>query len=126
VNQKLSAISEYLEKQGLDAVYSEGDVDYEIDLFLFLSCRLVEPKSGRYILHPYYIGIECDGHDYHERTKAQAAKDRSKDRRLKFKGLDVLRFTGSEITRSPERCVDEVDDLITAEFRRMKQVLDRV
>jgi very-short-patch-repair endonuclease len=54
------------------------------------------------------IVVECDGHDYHERTKEQAAKDKSRDRYLVAKGYPVLRFTGSEIYRSPEQCAAEV------------------
>jgi very-short-patch-repair endonuclease len=43
------------------------------------------------------IAIECDGHDFHERTKQQAARDRKRDRTLQALGYVVLRFTGSEI-----------------------------
>ena len=47
--------------------------------------------------------VECDGHDFHERTKEQAARDRSRDRTLQgmFK---VFRFTGSEIWADPMAC----------------------
>jgi hypothetical protein len=41
--------------------------------------------------------VELDGHDYHERTKEQARRDRSRDRRMTANGLTFLRFTGSEI-----------------------------
>lgn len=52
--------------------------------------------------------IECDGHDFHERTKEQAARDRSRDRALSNQGYDVFRFTGSEIWRDPWGCADQV------------------
>lgn len=45
------------------------------------------------------LAIECDGHDYHERTKEQAAHDRSRDRVLLGLGIKTIRFTGSEIYR---------------------------
>jgi hypothetical protein len=48
--------------------------------------------------------IECDGHDYHERTKEQAAHDRARDREMQRLGYLVLRFTGSEIWRDPIGC----------------------
>ncbi len=41
--------------------------------------------------------VECDGHDYHERTKKQAARDKSRDRAMQALGLRVFRYTGSEI-----------------------------
>jgi len=51
--------------------------------------------------------VECDGHDFHERTKEQAARDRSRDRALQAGGFHVLRFTGSEIHREPLKCALE-------------------
>jgi very-short-patch-repair endonuclease len=51
-----------------------------------------------------WVFIECDGHNFHERTKEQAANDRQKDRLIQASGIPVLRFTGSEIYRSPSEC----------------------
>lgn len=53
------------------------------------------------------VVIECDGHDFHERTKEQAAHDRGRDRWMQANGWSVLRFTGSEIHRDPHRCAEE-------------------
>ena len=52
--------------------------------------------------------VECDGHDFHERTKEQAAKDRSRDRALQQAGYTVFRFTGSEIYRAPMKCARQI------------------
>jgi len=52
--------------------------------------------------------VECDGHDFHERTKEQAARDRSRDRRASLSGATVLRFTGSEIWNDPLGCAEQV------------------
>jgi len=41
--------------------------------------------------------IECDGHDFHEKTKEQAQKEKQRDRDLITSGYVVMRFTGSEI-----------------------------
>lgn len=54
------------------------------------------------------IAIECDGHDFHERTKEQAKSDRSRDRAIQARGLKILRFTGSEIHNDPFGCAAEV------------------
>jgi len=54
--------------------------------------------------------IECDGHDFHERTKIQAEKDRSRDRELLSIGMPVMRFTGSEIWRDATKCALAVDE----------------
>jgi hypothetical protein len=103
-------------------VYERGDVDFEIDLFLYLDCYLIN-VVGRNVRCPFFVGIECDGHDYHERTKEQAAKDRSKDRILKVRRLDIVRFTGSEITRNPGRCVAEIEELVEAHLQRVQRLL---
>lgn len=62
----------------------------------------------KFITVDQQIVIECDGHDYHERTKEQAAKDRSRDRALTAMGYRVIRFTGSEIWADPWRCARDV------------------
>ena len=54
---------------------------------------------------PFSVVIECDGHDFHERTKEQAEKDKRRDRVLQFYGYRVHRYTGSEIWRSSGECV---------------------
>ena len=48
-----------------------------------------------------FVVVECDGHDFHERTKKQAQHDKRRDRFLQAEGFPVLRLTGSEIWRSP-------------------------
>jgi very-short-patch-repair endonuclease len=54
------------------------------------------------------VAIELDGHDWHERNKQQAERDKSRDRRLQELGWKVLRFTGSEVWRDATDCVNEV------------------
>src|SRR5688572_19962442 len=68
-----------------------------------LDFGLVNKKTGQIIL-----AIECDGHDYHERTKEQARRDRSRDRKLLAAGINTVRFTGSEIYRDAGKCAREV------------------
>lgn len=58
------------------------------------------------------VFIECDGHDFHERTKEQAIRDRSKDRKIQEAGMAVLRFTGAEIYRDPGHCAYQVINFI--------------
>lgn len=61
---------------------------------------------------PTKIAIECDGHDFHERTKEQAARDRQRDRWFQTKGIVILRFTGSEIWRDPMACAEQVVEIV--------------
>lgn len=55
------------------------------------------------------IVVECDGHNFHERTKEQAARDRRRDRDLAGMGYLVLRYTGSEIWKSAYECASDID-----------------
>lgn len=61
------------------------------------------------------VAIECDGHDYHERTKEQARHDRRRDRALLIGGLACLRFTGSELFGNAMGCAAEVFDFLEAQ-----------
>lgn len=57
--------------------------------------------------------VECDGHEFHEKTKEQAQRDKERDRFLQSKGYAVLHFTGSEIYRNPFKCAHEVYKYLT-------------
>jgi very-short-patch-repair endonuclease len=52
--------------------------------------------------------IEVDGHEFHEKTKEQARKDRARERMFVKHGYTVLRFTGQEVYEDPFRCAEEV------------------
>jgi very-short-patch-repair endonuclease len=57
------------------------------------------------------VAIELDGHEGHK-TKEQRTHDARKDRFLKQQGIDVIRFTGTEITHDIDRCVREFVALV--------------
>jgi very-short-patch-repair endonuclease len=60
------------------------------------------------------LAIELDGHEFHEKTKAQASWDRKRERSIMRSGYLVVRFTGHEIFQDVEKCVQEVIQLIDA------------
>jgi len=59
---------------------------------------------------PRQLIVECDGHEFHERTKRQAARDRARDRKFQGLGYTVFRFTGSEIWRDPCLCAEQISE----------------
>lgn len=63
------------------------------------------------------VAVECDGHDYHDKTPEQAQRDKSRDRELIAQGYPVLRFTGREIVRDPRKCADDVANALIAVAR---------
>jgi very-short-patch-repair endonuclease len=68
-----------------------------------------------------WIAVECDGHAFHERTKEQAGRDKSRDRALQTAGLRVFRFTGSEIWRDPIKCARDIVIAVREHTRRDAQ-----
>ena len=58
------------------------------------------------------IVVECDGHEFHERTKHQVARDKKRDRFMTAQGYRLLRFTGAEIYASAEKCAKDVIGMV--------------
>lgn len=94
-------------------------------LFLFVKRQVQIADVGRvdFVIYAYdstprilkspgwrKLIVECDGHDFHERTKDQAKRDRSRDRRAILGGIEVMRFTGSEIWNDPWGCAGDILD----------------
>jgi very-short-patch-repair endonuclease len=52
--------------------------------------------------------IECDGHDFHEKTKEQVRRDKQRDRWFQSRGIAVYRFAGSEIWNNPAACAEQL------------------
>jgi very-short-patch-repair endonuclease len=96
-------------REGIDLY--EGDhiwpqariAKYRLDFL----CIHVSADSSRRL-----VAVECDGHEFHERTKKQAEHDKARDRFLTGRGIKVLRFTGSEIFRDPIICWAETQNVM--------------
>lgn len=87
-----------------DHVWSQAKIgNYRLDFLLVH----VTPKDEK-----TFVAVECDGHDFHERTKEQAARDKMRDRFLTARGIKVLRFTGSELYRDPMGCWAETFNVL--------------
>lgn len=53
------------------------------------------------------LAIEIDGHEWHEKTKEQASRDKERSRSLLRQGFPEIRFTGSEVFTRPDDCAKE-------------------
>lgn len=92
--ERMLICSEFMEYQHawIDAQYKVGR--YTADIRLTMIDRSVTP--------PMLVAfIECDGHDFHEKTKEQASKDKERDRVFQKTGALILRYSGSDIWRDP-------------------------
>ena len=85
---------------------------YRADFFIEYGDNLPGQELYRTVI------IECDGHDFHEKTKAQAARDKQRDRDMQIAGHSILRFTGSEIYRDSGACVHEIVKFILSDLDR--------
>lgn len=92
------------------SIYAQRDIEnYRVDFYieyedLFYSSIYKQIKSS--------LIVECDGHEFHEKTKEQAKKDKRRDRILQTLGHPVFRFTGSEIFNSPFICSNSIIDFL--------------
>jgi len=84
--------------------YAQAKVGkYRAD-FLF---DIIDQNNKRRILV-----VECDGHDFHEKTKIQVARDKKRDRWMTNQGIDILRFSGSEIWKDAFSCALEIENMV--------------
>lgn len=58
------------------------------------------------------IIIECDGHEFHQKTKQQVKHDNEREYDLKMAGYEVIRFSGSQIYNNPLRCAEDTYNYI--------------
>lgn len=95
-------------------VQCQAPIDqYRVDFLIFGYDYLRsdwDDNAGKLVHDPKLwrpLVVECDGHDFHEHTKEQAARDRARDRHLFLKKYPVFRFTGSELWRDPIGCAKQ-------------------
>lgn len=95
----------------IDQNVEEAKGDSEIEKLLF-AAFLIHALDWRDLndLKWRRLVVECDGHEYHERTKKQAKRDRSRDHRATLDGYDCFRFTGSEIWCDPWGCAEQISE----------------
>ena len=105
---------------GLDFIAIEPQAkieNYRADFLLTFKSSLPGFEKGRQLV------VECDGHDFHDKTKQQASRDKERDREMKKLGYDVFRFTGSDIWNDAFSCAKEAIDMVTGitEMKRKRK-----
>lgn len=60
------------------------------------------------------VVIECDGHEFHERTKEQVSRDKERDRYMTKQGFSVFRYSGTDILNNPQRAVNDIIEYFDA------------
>lgn len=85
-----------------------GRHDYRLDFTVSPDNVDTALRARALSLPVYDIGVELDGHEFHERTKAQVEYRNQRDRDLTQRGWRLFHFAGSEVVADPLKCVREV------------------
>lgn len=105
--------------------YLSGEIKHQSNDAVMLSCQhqVNEGYVVDFLLTTCFpeiiIAIEIDGHDWHERTKEQAQKDKERERYLLRNGYNVIRFTGTEVYTKPDDCARESLDTLACLYRAL-------
>lgn len=90
----------------------------------------VDFMIGGYIGDIYSsLVVEIDGHEWHEKTKDQVAKDKKRERNLLLTpySCPIMRFTGSEIFNSKKKTYYDVFDyLVLNSVSQKKQQIENI
>ena len=65
----------------------------------------------------YKLIIECDGYEFHQKTKQQVQKDNEREYDLKMAGYEILRFSGSQIYNEPLKCAKDTYNYIMKKIK---------
>lgn len=76
---------------------------YRVDFFIPVIYKNQENKC--------FI-VECDGYDFHQKTKEQVQHDNEREYDLKMAGYEVLRFSGTQIYNNPLKCAEDAYNYI--------------
>ena len=89
-----------------------GNKIYRVDFYIPVVYKNQENKG--------FI-IECDGHEFHQKTKEQVERDNTRMRSLQKQGYEVLKFSGTEIWHNPYKCASEILNIILSKCKYVKK-----
>ena len=84
-------------------------IDFEFDCNDYLTNMIFKDEIKN---KNYKLAIECDGYEFHKKTKEQVQKDNEREFDLKMAGYDILRFSGTQIYNNPMKCAKDTYDYI--------------
>ena len=58
------------------------------------------------------VVVECDGYEFHQKSKKQVEYDNEREYEIKKCGFDILRFSGSKIYNDPFKCANDIFDYL--------------
>lgn len=115
----------------IEVFFDISDVDYIFKIKEFSNQKEIETNNNKYRTDFYFnisfiykekeiddlkLIIECDGHEFHEKTKEQVIKNNQRDRDLQNKGYEILHFSGSEIYKDILQCKEDIMKFIIEKY----------
>lgn len=83
---------------------------------------LVDTGKKKYYVDLYFeieswtenvgVAVECDGYEFHQKSKKQVKYDNEREYEIKKCGFDMLRFSGSQIYNDPFKCANDIFDYL--------------
>lgn len=99
-----------------------ANTDFQpLELEIVPQCKLGDYTVDFLVIHnptKTHIIVECDGHDFHEKTKKQASHDKKRDRFFTKRGYYVLRYTGTQVCEDPLEIIKDVEEIIISALEK--------
>lgn len=76
--------------------------------------------NGNIKNNKFKLAIECDGYEFHQKTKEQVQHDNEREYDLKMAGYEVLRFSGTQIYNNPLKCAEDTYNYIIKKIEEEK------
>lgn len=99
-------------------IFPQAEVEYQNKTYrvdFMVSMEKYEDKIQDVIQKD--IVVECDGHEFHQKTKEQVKHDNEREMQIKLAGYDVLRFSGSQIYEDPIKCANDIIDYALSKIK---------
>lgn len=105
-------------------------LDFQVDFF----ASIMNSHDSKYFgyekiisekVEMQLLGIEIDGHIWHEKTKEQVRRDKERERFLVSQGWKLLRFTGSEVFVDVHKSVEETLGIAYNISNQYKKLVDK-
>lgn len=95
-------------------LYFEPQVEIQTKNKKYIVDFYIESDSciNKFIKKDFKLIIECDGYNFHQKTKKQVDYDNQREYDLKMEKYEILRFSGSKIYNEPIKCAEEILEYI--------------
>lgn len=79
---------------------------------------MYDEMVNNFLKEDFKLAIECDGYEFHQKTKEQVDYDNKREYDLKMQGYEILRFSGRQIFDNPIKCAEETLKFIAERSRK--------